>query len=473
MKGIRMAPASSMRQRHPMRLFGVVVAAGVLVASGIGYATANEVTDQVKRTEVFGLVKNRPENDGGTNILLVGSDDRTGLSKAERSKLHVGQSEYGSHTDSMMIAHLADDGSVGIVSIPRDSYVEIPAHTTSSGKTIPSSKQKINAAFSIGGPSLAVETVERSTGVHIDHYAEVNFQGFVTMVDGLGGVPMCLKTPIKDQKSGLDLPAGNQMLNGTQGLGFVRARYFDPSADLGRMKRQQTFVGAMFKQAMSPSTILNPARMVAFLNSAAGAVTVDENFSKRDMWNLAAKMRSVNPSNVTFQTIPLGQETSAPGVGSVVVWDQAKSSELFNRLKTGEPLVEKAPEASGPTVEVAPSTISVRILNGSTVSGQGTKAIKEFKAAGYRVSGIAANAPKRTGEETVIEYDPRYDNSLKTLQEALPGATVKPVKNLGRTFRITVGSGYDGVKAVKVSGPAADQAAAATKPKTAADDPCA
>ena len=156
-----------------------------------------------------------------------------------------------------------------------------------------------------------------------------------------------------------------------------------------------------------------------------------------------------------------------------MVWDQAKSSELFNRLKTGEPLVEKAPEASGPTVEVAPSTISVRILNGSTVSGQGTKAIKEFKAAGYRVSGIAANAPKRTGEETVIEYDPRYDNSLKTLQEALPGATVKPVKNLGRTFRITVGSGYDGVKAVKVSGPAADQAAAATKPKTAADDPCA
>ena len=294
MKGIRMAPASSMRQRHPMRLFGVVVAAGVLVASGIGYATANEVTDQVKRTEVFGLVKNRPENDGGTNILLVGSDDRTGLSKAERSKLHVGQSEYGSHTDSMMIAHLADDGSVGIVSIPAtrmSRFQPTPLHPVR--RSLQQAEDQRRLQHRRPKPRCR-------NGGALDRcphrpLRRNQLPGFVTMVDGLGGVPMCLKTPIKDQKSGLDLPAGNQMLNGTQGLGFVRARYFDPSADLGRMKRQQTFVGAMFKQAMSPSTILNPARMVAFLNSAAGAVTVDENFSKRDMWNLAAKMRSVNP----------------------------------------------------------------------------------------------------------------------------------------------------------------------------------
>lgn len=469
-----MAPAKD-RQRPPLRTVGIVVAAGVLVASGIGYATASEVSDQVKRTDVFGLMKSRVENDGGTNILLVGSDDRTGLSRAERSKLHVGQSEYGSHTDSMMIAHFADDGSVGVVSIPRDSYVEIPSHTTSSGKTIPASKQKINAAFSIGGPSLAVETVEKATGVHIDHYAEINFNGFVNMVDGLGGVPMCLKAPIKDQKAGLNLPAGEQTLDGAQALGFVRARYFDPSADLGRMKRQQTFVGAMFKQAMSPATILNPTRLLAFLNSAAGSVTVDENFTKKEMWDIAARMRSISPSNITFQTIPIGQETSAGGVGSVVVWDPTKSAELFARLKTGEPLVEKAAESSGssgPTVEVAPSAISVRVFNGSTVSGQGTRAATDLKAAGYQVVGIPANAAKRTGDETVIEYDPRYDNSLKTLEAALPGATVKPVKNLGKTFRITVGGNYDGVKAVHASAPAASSTPSANAPKTAADDPC-
>ena len=465
-----MAPASS--DRHPRRrLVGVVGAAAVLVASGVGYAAASEVTGQVQRSDVFGLVSQRPENDGGMNILLVGSDDRTGLSVAERKKLHVGQSEYGRHTDSMMIVHVADDGSVGVVSIPRDSYVEIPAHTGSTGKTSPASKQKINAAFTIGGPSLVVQTVEKATGVHIDHFAEVNFNGFVTMVDGLGGVPICTKKPIVDQKAGLNLPAGQQTLNGTQALGYVRARYFDPSADLGRMKRQQGFIAAMFKQAMSPATLMNPARLMSFLNATAGSVTVDDGFSKREMWDLAAKMRSVNPSAITFQTIPLSGDTYEPGAGSVVKWDEAKAAELFAKLKTGAPLVDSEAKPPGELVDVAPSAITVRVYNGSTVSGQGTRVMQEMKAAGYVVVGQPANATKRTGTETVIEYDPAYDTSLKTLQAAFPNATVKEVKGLGRTFRITVGSEFTGIQAVHTAAPT-PAATAGDAPKTAADDPC-
>lgn len=467
-----MAPARNDRPRSSRRLVGIIVAAAVLVASGVGYATASEVSGQVQRTEVFGLVSNRPANDGGQNILVVGSDDRTGLSKAERKKLHVGQDEYGRHTDSMMIVHVADDGSVGVVSIPRDSYVTIPAYTASNGKTIASTKQKINAAYSIGGPSLAVETIEQSTGVHIDHYAEINFGGFVNMVDGLGGVPICTKKPIVDKKAGLNLPAGQQTLDGTQALGYVRARYFDPSADIGRMKRQQTFMASMFKQAMSPATLLNPARLLAFLNGAAGSVTVDENFSKGDMFDLVAKMRSVNPSAISFQTIPLSDDTFEPGVGAVVMWDPEKSQELFNKLKTGAPLDESQQAPAGEEVEVAPSSISVRVLNGSTVNGQGTKVINEMRAAGYLVAGTAANAPKKTGATTVIEYDPRYDTSLKTLQAAFPDAEVKEVKGLGKTFRITVGSEFDGIKSVHVVAPVAP-ATGGEKPKTAADDPCA
>ena len=123
----------------------------------------------------------------------------------------------------------------------------------------------------------------------------------------------------QDQKAGLNLPAGEQTLDGALGPRIRAGTLLRSSADLGRMKRQQTFVGAMFKQAMSPATILNPTRLLAFLNSAAGSVTVDENFTKKEMWDIAARMRSISPSNITFQTIPIGQETSAGGVGSVVV----------------------------------------------------------------------------------------------------------------------------------------------------------
>jgi len=468
-----MAATSDARKRPRRRTVAVVVAAGVLAAAGIGYSAASEVTGQVQHVDVFNSVKNRPANDGGTNILLVGSDDRTGLSRKERKQLHVGQDDYGRHTDSMMLVHIADDGSIGVVSIPRDSYVDVPAHTGPTGVTSEGSKQKINAAYSIGGPSLAVQTVEQATGVHIDHYAEINFAGFVSMVDGLGGVPICTKAPIVDEKAGLDLPAGEQTLDGAQALGYVRARYFDPSADLGRMKRQQEFLGAMFNQATSPAVLINPPRLLTFLNSAAGSVTVDEDFSNSEMWSIMAKLRSVSPSAISFRTIPVGEELNVSGAGAVVVWDEQKSQELFAKLKTGEALTGSGSKAkpATETVEVAPSEISIRVFNGSTVSGLGSKAAAELKSAGYAVTGAVLNASKSTGNETVIEYDPRYNTSVKTLQAAFPNATFKEVDNFGRIFRITVGSDYDGVKPVTVAG--ASAAADPSEPKTAADDLCA
>jgi len=471
-----MATASS--GKTPKRTFAVVVAAGVLTVSGIGYATASEVTSKVKHTEVFGLVNKRVANDGGENILLVGSDDRTGLSKKERKKLHVGQNDYGRHTDSMMIMHIANDGSIGIVSIPRDSYTQIPAFTDAKGNTTAAVKEKINAAYSIGGPSLAVETVELATGVHIDHYAEINFGGFVKMVDGLGGVPVCTKTAIDDEKSNLHLPAGTTELNGTQALAYVRARYFDPSADIGRMKRQQAFLGSVFKTAMGPSVALNPPRLIGFLNAAAESVTTDEQMNKQAMWTLMSRMRGVSPSSISFQTVPLADDAAVAAAGGAsgdVVWDPEKSAELFAKLKTGDALTD-APKAKSKvkTVEVAPSSISVTVRNGSDVSGLGTKASTDLAGLGFSVTGQAQNAANRNYSNTVIEYDPRYDTSVKTLQAALPGSELKQVDNLGHTFRVIVGSDYKGAANVSVAGGTASSAPSASdKPKTAADDLCA
>lgn len=436
---------------------------------------ASEVTGQVKHVNVFTNNANRPDNDGGMNILLVGSDDREGLSRKERRDLKVGQDDYGRHTDTIMIAHVADNGSVDVVSIPRDSYAEIPAYTTSSGQTIAASKQKINAAYSIGGPSLTVQTVEKATGVHIDHYAEINFAGFVNTVEAMGGVPMCLKQPIVDEKAGLNLSAGQHVLNGPQALGFVRARYFDPSADIGRMKRQQNFMSSMFKQAFSPSVVLNPPRLISFLNSAASSITVDENFTDGEIWSLIAKIRSLDPGALSFQTVPIGAEVTVPGAGAVVEWDQDKAQALFAKLRTGDPLGNASkPPASAPTVEKAPASISVRVYNGSTVSGLGTKAANELRSAGYQVSPTITNATTRTGEKTVIEYDPRYDTSLETLKAALPDAEVKPVNNLGHTFRIIAGSNWSKVQPVNVAASAAPSPSSAPtdRPQTAADNVC-
>jgi hypothetical protein len=317
-----------------------------------------------------------------------------------------------------------------------------------------------------------VQTVEQATGVHIDHYAEINFAGFVAMVDGLGGVPICTKAPIQDEKAGLDLPAGEQSLDGAQALGFVRARYFDPSADLGRMKRQQQFLGAMFKQATSPAVLVNPPRLFTFLNTAAGSITVDDDFSNREMWSVLTKLRSLSPSAITFQTIPMGAELNASGVGSVIEWDPQKSEELFAKLKTGDPLTSSGKDKkSTETVEIAPADVSVRVYNGSTVSGLGSRVANDLEAAGYSLTGTVLNAKKRTGAETLIEYDPRYDTSVKTLQAAFPNATFEAVDNLGRTFRITAGSDYDGV--TPVTAVSAPDTTDPDKPTTAADRICA
>lgn len=442
-------PRTSRRRMLP-RVIGLGLAASVLTVSGVSYVAAINLTDRINHTVVFAPLSNRPPEAGGTNILFVGSDNREGLSGALRQKLKAGSGDFGRHTDTMMIAHIADDGSVGFVSIPRDSYVEIPAYTTSSGRTISSSRQKINAAYDIGGPSLVVKTVEEATGVRIDHYAEVNFLGFVRMVDAIGGVPVTSKSAINDEKSGLNIPAGTTTVDGAQALAYVRARYFDPTGDLGRMKRQQTFIGALFDKATSPGVLTNPVKLIGLADAAATSLTVDENMGRREIWDLIASARVGSTKDVTFQTIPVTGDAMKAGVGSVILWDEPAARKLFAVLNSGESLAQNGAD-SRQVVEVSPSTISVQVYNGSGVSGLATRASQDLEAAGFAVRGPAQNAKTQGTADTVIQYDPRYDVSLKTLEVALPGAKTEEVRNLGRTFKIVVGSSYSGVRSVRVA----------------------
>jgi anionic cell wall polymer biosynthesis LytR-Cps2A-Psr (LCP) family protein len=191
--------------------------------------------------------------------------------------------------------------------------------------------------------------------LRIDHYVELNFVGFVRMVDALGGVEICTKKDINDPKSHLTLPAGTHVLDGVDSLKFVRTRVFDGLGDLGRMKRQQEFVGAMLRKATSAGVLLNPVKMVDFINSALDSVVTDEGLSQGDLLTLGKQLRNLSASNVRTLTIPLKYYNyNKNGVSAAVLWDPVLAPELFERIKNDEALIEEV----RPDPSSSPTTIN-------------------------------------------------------------------------------------------------------------------
>ena len=212
-----------------------VTAVGVLAASASGYAVLSWSTplDRAGRRVRRASPPGPPASAAGsTTFLLVGSDGRTGMTRADMKRLHVGNAATaaGRRADTMLLVHVsARHGTVDAVSLPRDSYVTIPAHVSTDGDRVPERRNKLNAAYAFGGPALTVATVERTTGVRIDHYLEVDFLGFVRLVDAVGGVDVCSPTRLRDRKAGLRLPAGVNHVDGETGLAYVRARTSTPA----------------------------------------------------------------------------------------------------------------------------------------------------------------------------------------------------------------------------------------------------
>ncbi|WP_344446968.1 LCP family protein, partial [Kitasatospora nipponensis] len=281
----------------------------------------------------------RPAAGKGTNWLIVGSDSRDGLSDTEKQDLHTG-SDTGKRSDSMMILHIGDHGNT-LMSIPRDSWVPIPAHqdTSGSGKNIPATTSKINAAFNNGGAQLLVRTVETNTGIHIDHYAEIGFAGFVGIVNSVGGVDMCIEKDIQDQDSGLNLKAGCQTLNGQQSLAFVRERHQMADQDLGRMRNQQKFLSALAHQAASPATLLDPFTLYPLIGSGLDTLIVDNDAGLTDLATLFEAMKGVTSGDGKSITIPIGNPDYRTASGeSAVKWDPTKSKQVFEAIKNDTPV---------------------------------------------------------------------------------------------------------------------------------------
>ncbi len=454
----------------------------VLLVSAVGYGLLSYSTGRIKRIDVFAGLTNRPAKapSDAVNYLVAGSDKREGLTAAQLARLQVGAATAangaGQRSDTVMLVHISADRSRAIVvSLPRDTYVQIPAHTDSNGQRVPATYNKLNAAFSFGGPSLLVATVEAATGVHIDHYVEVNFAGFVGMVDALGGVNICVPKPIKDAKAHLDLPAGMHHFDGVDSLKYVRARYFDGLGDLGRMQRQQGFIGAMLHKAMSAGVLLNPVKLTDFVNAALDSVTTDPGLSRGDVLTLAQQLRNIAAKQVSFLTVPLSDVNytppAEPGIGSTVLWDPTLSKQLFYDINHDLPLTPTPKPSASATLlaQVPPSHVRVAVFNATTTTGLGARAANDFAAAGFQVAGPAGNAPVQDLTTTVIRYDPRWNVSVTALHAALPHATLQQVTGLGGTFQVYVGSDYSGLSKVSVATPTPSPSAA-LQARTAAQE---
>jgi len=459
-------PSGRVRRKRTALLLAGAMSVLVLLASGTAWSLTGWVSGQLNRSDVFGaLAGDRPEAGarGALNFLVIGSDTRDGMDSGKRSELGVGQAA-GRRSDTMMLVHLDHDREhITVVGIPRDSWVDIPGH----------GKNKINAAYSIGGPSLAVETVESTTHVRIDHYVEVDFTGFVDMVDALGGIEVCLPQPIRDPKARLDMPAGTHRVGGNQALAFARTRQ-TAGGDLDRIDRQQLVISAMLETALSTDTLSNPQRFSGFVDTALNSVTVDKGLDTGAINELAGQLRGIGLNDVTFTTAPVDQANyQTPGGEVAVTWDRQAAADMFARINADKPIGGAQHEKPGGTADGAgsprPGETSLKVFNGTGVAGLGAEVSRAFADAGFNVPAPAGNWSSHDVPETVLRHGPGNKAEAEMVAESIPGSRLQEDERLDERIQVVVGFNYREVRAPDVA-PAATQAAPEQDQESGADD---
>ncbi|MEW2488064.1 LCP family protein [Streptomyces sp. NPDC048411] len=327
--------APARRRHHWLRWAALAASFLVLVAAGAGWwlyrkLDSNIKTDTAAAAELRAYEKERPPSvvHEAQNILLIGSDSRAGDNR------EYGRSYGGSQrSDTTILLHLpAGRKSVTAMSLPRDLMAEIPRCRTSDGKQTAKQFAQFNWAFEFGGTACTIRTVELMTGIRIDHYMVVDFNGFKDMVDAVDGVEVCLKEPIDDPDAHVKLRAGRQKLDGEQALGYVRARKsLGDGSDTDRMDRQQRFLGALVNKVQSNGVLLNPTRLYPVLDAATKSLTTDPGLgSLKDLYALVRGVRDVPTDKVQFLTVPRQPYAADPNRDELVQPDAAK---LFKQLR--------------------------------------------------------------------------------------------------------------------------------------------
>jgi LCP family protein required for cell wall assembly len=373
---------------------GRVVAAIVLIALGLLLVLAPVwASRQIPRIPVDSLAgSGRP-----LNVLVVGSDSRVALSADEQRDALAEGGDLG-RTDTIFL--LSVQGTrAAMLAFPRDLWVERCDGT----------EGRINAAEPIGGPSCLVQTVQATSGIDVHHYVRVTFEGFVDLVNAVDGVEMCLDEPISDRDAAIDLPAGCQRLDGEDALGFVRVRKIDD--DLQRIQRQQRFVRALAEEIVTPSTLLNPVRLVRLTREAGDTIAVDDQAGPIALARIALGGVSLAGGAASTFTVPTDPRIT-PGGAYVLDARPAEAEALYATFRDGSAL--------GADDEAAPERAEVRlaVLNGANVSGLAGTVADALEDRGYQVVEVGNTEPTST---TLVRHPPGDRRAAELVAGDLPG----------------------------------------------------
>jgi len=470
---------------------GAMLGILVVAVAGWGFYEYRKLSGNIHRIDVLApndpAIREAAKQRNAENFLLIGSDTRAGANS--RYEDTAGQVS-GQRSDTTILAHLSPNRDKAIlISIPRDSWVDVPACRKRDGSTSTPGANMFNSAFETGGPKCTVLTVQKLTGISVNHYVQVDFTGFKTMVDALGGVTICSRDDVYDKESGLRLRRGNQVLRGEQALAYVRARkHVGDWSDLGRIQRQQRFLGAMMRKATSSRLLFNPIALTRFLEAATRSLTLDRNTSFGDLKKLADQLRNLDPKRVTFLTAPIANaDYTPPGFsgGGRVLLDSVAGRRLWDSIINDRPAPPKGaprkpPAGQKTTLTVAPGDVSVRVLNGTGIQGLARRTAADLTSAGFAVTDTG-NSPSPSGT-TLVRYGPGRIDAARTLAAAVPGSVLQEDASLSRTVVLVGGQNPVRVVTVQVGdpGPSAPPSSRPVPPAksalpstTAADSACA
>lgn len=302
-------PPARRRRRSGRRILALILI--LLLAWPVGLMFwANS---KIQHVEALSGASNTP----GSTYLLVGSDSR--------ADGQVQDDAEGQRADTIILLHSPRSGTPSMISLPRDTYVEIPGHGAN----------KLNAAFAFGGQALMVQTVEGLTGITIDHYVEIGMGGVVNIVDAVGGVELCLDYDVSDPLSELEWQAGCHHSDGATALAFARMRYSDPLGDFGRQQRQRQVISAVTRAAAAPATFVNPLRQISLLDAGVGALATDTDSGIIDLGRLALAFRSATGEGGVQGAPPIASYNYQPGgVGSTVLLEDS-APQFFQKVLAG------------------------------------------------------------------------------------------------------------------------------------------
>jgi LCP family protein required for cell wall assembly len=434
--------------RHPLlSILGILATLTITFVSIGAYAAYRGVYDSIHHVVITSgeLGKRPPKLNGSENILIIGSDSRSGTHG-------YGRDIKGSRSDTSMLLHIppTHDGAI-VISFPRDTMVpiyscEADGHGHHGQQAQPGGLEQLNATFSYGGPACLWKTLEQVTHIHIDHFVEVDFSGFKSIVNDVGGVPVCLPFAIKDPASKLNLPRGRSVVRGDQALAFVRERHIGYGSDLQRINRQQIFLASLAQKIKQNSSLTNPAHLYTMVHDIASSLTTDTGLSLTNMYAVANSLKGLSTSALQFITAPIVPYPLNPA--NLVEFNQPSADDLFRAIARDNHILKTARRADHakpqPVPTVKPGQVQLQVLNGTSVAGLAATTASQLTARGFKV---ARTGNAGIASSTVIEYTSAAQMpQVYTLQKEIPGAQIKQVTGLhGSTISLVLGNGFKGV----------------------------